>query len=58
MALANSVALKMAGIDKNTPVPPGGEIEKNSRTGELTGILRDDAMDLVCQNSRSFGSRT
>lgn len=47
MALANSVALKMARIDKNTPVPPGGEIEKNPRTGELTGILRDDAMDLV-----------
>ncbi|MCO6497590.1 MAG: amidohydrolase [Chitinophagaceae bacterium] len=47
MALANSLALKLAGIDKNTPVPPGGEIEKDSRTGELTGILRDDAMDLI-----------
>lgn len=47
MALANSLALKLAGIDKNTPVSPGGEIEKDPVTGELTGILRDDAMDLV-----------
>ncbi len=47
MALANSVALKRAGIDKNTKTPVGGEIEKDPATGEPTGILRDDAMNLV-----------
>lgn len=47
MALANSVALKLAGIDKNTVSPPGGEIVKDAATGEPTGILKDEAMSLV-----------
>ena len=47
MALANSVALKLAGIDKNTKNPEGGVIVKDSLTGEPTGMLRDEAMSLV-----------
>jgi predicted amidohydrolase YtcJ len=47
MALANSVALRLAGIDRTTPTPPGGEIVKDSTTGEPTGILKDTAADLV-----------
>lgn len=47
MALANSVALRMAGIDKNTKTPEGGEIVKDAVTGEPTGILKDDAMGLL-----------
>jgi predicted amidohydrolase YtcJ len=47
MVLANSVALKLAGVTKATPVPPGGEIVKDPATGEPTGILKDTAMDLV-----------
>jgi predicted amidohydrolase YtcJ len=47
MILANSLALKIAGITKATPVPAGGEIVKNPATGEPTGILKDAAMDLV-----------
>lgn len=47
MGLANSLALKLAGIDKNTPNPPGGFIERQEETGEPTGILKDAAMDLV-----------
>ncbi len=47
MILANSLALKLAGVTKETPVPPGGEIEKDAATGELTGILKDTATDLV-----------
>jgi len=46
MALANSYALKLAGINKNTPSPAGGIIVKDS-LGEPTGILKDNAMDLV-----------
>ncbi len=47
MALANSVALKLAGITKNTPDPPGGFIERDKLTGEPTGILKDKAMGLI-----------
>lgn len=42
----NSVALKMAGIDANTPSPAGGEIVKDEN-GEPTGLLIDNASDLV-----------
>jgi predicted amidohydrolase YtcJ len=47
MGLANSMALKLAGISKNTPNPPGGEIVKDPKTGEPTGILRDEATNLI-----------
>ncbi|GAB6282953.1 MAG: amidohydrolase [Ignavibacterium sp.] len=47
IALANSLALKLAGIDKNTPNPNGGLIEKDLKTGEPTGILKDNAMSLI-----------
>jgi predicted amidohydrolase YtcJ len=46
MALANSLALKLAGIDRNTPNPPGGEIDRDN-AGNPTGILRDAATALV-----------
>ena len=47
MGLANSKALELAGITKDTPNPDGGLIMKNPDTGEPTGILKDNAMDLV-----------
>ncbi|GAB1348841.1 amidohydrolase [Ignavibacteriales bacterium] len=47
LALANSAALRLAGIDSKTPVPAGGEIVLDKTTGEPTGILKDNAMDLV-----------
>ncbi|MBC7363513.1 MAG: amidohydrolase [Candidatus Aminicenantes bacterium] len=47
MVLLNSLALKIAGIDKNTVSPPGGEIVRDPHTGEPTGILKDAACDLV-----------
>jgi len=50
MVLANSLALKLAGITKETPSPEGGEILKDRRTGEPTGILKDAAMDLVMKH--------
>ncbi len=50
MALANSLALRIAGITKDTPSPAGGEILKDSETGEPTGILKDAALDLVAKH--------
>jgi predicted amidohydrolase YtcJ len=47
IALANSLALKLAGINRDTPSPQGGEIVKDRKTGEPSGILRDKARDLV-----------
>ncbi len=50
MVLINSLALKLAGITKNTPTPVGGEILKDPETGEPTGILKDAAMNLVMRH--------
>lgn len=46
MAVANSIVLKMAGINKDSPEVPGGEIVRD-KDGEPTGLLRDAAMDAV-----------
>jgi predicted amidohydrolase YtcJ len=42
VAVANSVALQIAGITKDSPNPPGGEIEKDQK-GEPTGMLKEGA---------------
>jgi len=47
MALANSAALRLAGITHDTPDPAGGRIERDPATGDPTGLLKDAAMDLV-----------
>lgn len=47
MALANSLALRIAGVTKQTKSPEGGLIVTNQATGEPTGILKDEAMGLV-----------
>jgi len=43
----NTRALELAGITKKTPDPPGGEIERESASGEPAGILKEEAMALV-----------
>ncbi|MCM3870219.1 MAG: amidohydrolase [Pyrinomonadaceae bacterium] len=47
MALANSVALKLAGVTRQTLDPAGGLIVRDPKTGEPTGILKDAAMSYV-----------
>ena len=44
---ANSKALAVAGVTKNTPDPAGGRIERDPATGEPTGTLRESARELV-----------
>jgi predicted amidohydrolase YtcJ len=47
VAVANSLALKLAGITRETPNPPGGVIERDA-DGEPTGMLEEGAaMELV-----------
>src|SRR5690348_1753777 len=47
IAVANSAALRAAGITRDTPDPPGGKIDRDA-AGEPTGIVREDpAMELV-----------
>jgi predicted amidohydrolase YtcJ len=46
MFLANSLALRLAGINEQTPNPAGGEIVKDAG-GRPTGILKGSAADLV-----------
>jgi predicted amidohydrolase YtcJ len=46
-SIANSAALKVAGINKDTPNPFGGEFLKDAKTGEPTGMLIDGAQGRV-----------
>jgi predicted amidohydrolase YtcJ len=44
---ANSLALRLSGISAKTADPFGGEISRDPRTGEPTGILKEAAVSLI-----------
>jgi predicted amidohydrolase YtcJ len=46
MGIANSLALRLAGITAQTPDPPGGTIVRDAH-GNPTGALKDAAQDLM-----------
>ena len=48
-AWVNSRALRLAGIDKQTADPSGGQIQRDDN-GQPTGILFEEAIDLVTQH--------
>ena len=50
-SFVNAKALELAGIDADTPNPPGGEIVHDA-TGRPTGVLRETAQGLA---RRAFG---
>ena len=45
--MCNSYAMRLAGITKDTPNPPGGEIQRDPTTGEPNGVLAEAAIPLV-----------
>lgn len=47
ICVANSVALQLANITTATELPAGGVIDHDNGTGEPTGVLRENAMNLV-----------
>ena len=48
IAVANSFALRLAGVTANTPDPDGGTIDRDEH-GEPTGVVRETAMEQVRQ---------
>jgi predicted amidohydrolase YtcJ len=46
-SIANSKALELAGVTRGTPDPVGGEFDRDSETGELTGGLHESAVGIV-----------
>jgi predicted amidohydrolase YtcJ len=46
-AVANSMALKIGGVTKDTKDPFGGQILRDKQTGEPTGMLLDNAQAFV-----------
>lgn len=48
--VVNTKALEIAGVTRTTRDPEGGQILRDPATGEATGILIDNAMDLVWQH--------
>lgn len=43
---ANALAMRLAGVTRETPDPPGGRIERDA-DGRPTGVFVDNAMDLL-----------
>ncbi len=54
-AIANSAAIKIAGVTKETPNPFGGEIMKDKKTGEPNGMFLDAAQGLVTRHIPGAG---
>lgn len=52
-SIANSAALKAAGVDKTTPNPPGGEFGR-TEDGDLSGVLLEHAHEAVTAASPSI----
>lgn len=46
MAMANALAMKLAGVTRATKDPPGGTIVRDEQ-GNPTGLMKDAAMDLI-----------
>jgi predicted amidohydrolase YtcJ len=57
LTVVNSYALKISGIDANTPDPAGGVIVKDKTTKEPTGLLQEHAVGLLKRRNADSSSR-
>ncbi|WP_416234697.1 amidohydrolase [Paucibacter sp. PLA-PC-4] len=57
MAFLNRAALRAVGYTKDTPQPPGAIIERDSKTGEPTGLLLAEPNAFVLYNTLNFGPK-
>jgi predicted amidohydrolase YtcJ len=48
VGIANSKALEQAGLDGKTSASLNEFVDKTPRTGELTGLVKEKAVDLIC----------
>jgi predicted amidohydrolase YtcJ len=46
-SIANSLAFEMAGVTRETPDPVGGRFDRDPETGELTGGLHEEAIQII-----------
>jgi predicted amidohydrolase YtcJ len=51
---ANSLALEAAGLGRQTPDPPGGQFLRAPESGELTGVLKERAMEAMVKVAGPF----
>lgn len=49
-AVANSAAIRVAAVDKNTSDPFGGEVMRDKRTSEPNGMFLDNAQSLITKH--------
>ena len=49
-AVANSAAIRLARVARNTPNPFGGEIMRDKETGEANGMFLDNAQSLITKH--------
>ena len=54
---ANTKALQLAGITRDTPDPPGGKIGRDPKTGEATGVIKEDPADHLIEHAIPLPSR-
>lgn len=52
IALVNSAAFAACQIDKDTPNPEFGQYDRDPETGELTGLVREDAAKVIANRLR------
>jgi hypothetical protein len=56
MCLANAKAMELAGVDRDTRSPEGGEILRDE-TGDPTGVFREESMGLIHRAQRRSEAR-
>ena len=54
MLVANSKALEICGVTKNTANPPGGKIDRDPATGQPTGLMQETAQELIKNSMDPF----